>query len=493
VIGIILILLLAVHLILWFILRNMRGTIMLEPSSLGFVYLIGTAIMLGVFSLALTFAINRSVLALFDRGDLDLLVSSPLSSKTIFMTRAAGIVATVFLGFFLLAIPVVSGAIILGLPQLTGIYPTLLALVLLATSAGMLITLSLVRLFGARSARTIAQILASLVSVAFMAAYYIGIFGGFGAILTSEALQGWLERLSSGGTLRSDSLVWLPARALFLDPFALALVLLISGTIFWFTVHLAHQRFITGTQESLTVRRQVRRGSDRVKFRSGLVAVTLHKEWKLILRDPYLVSQTLLQFLYLVPLAVLIYRGDITVGAAGTPAETLFRGGLGTGVVLIGGILAGHLSRICVSGEEAPELLVSSPARSTSLRWLKLAASLAPAWFLCLPLLLLLAVQGAHGWPILLLCFVGITLCTGLINLWNAKPVPRRDLFKNEALVGRDIILSILDLVVLIGWGLTAFNLPTGSPWGIGGLATATFGTAFALWRYRQQGDDLAF
>ena len=74
------------HLAAWAILRGMN---MVTPPPLAVA--IGGAITWFVLTLMLSQAIMQSVTALFDRGDLDLLLSSPLSPRTVFTVRGLGI------------------------------------------------------------------------------------------------------------------------------------------------------------------------------------------------------------------------------------------------------------------------------------------------------------------------------------------------------------------------------------------------------------------
>src|SRR4030095_3464582 len=77
------------------------------------------------------------------------------------------------------------------------------------------------------------------------------------------------------------------------------------------------------------------------------------KEWVLLLRDPWLASQTLMQLLYLIPAALLLWRfygdsrGTLIVLA---PVLTMAAGQLG-----------GGLACLAVSGEDAPDLIATAP------------------------------------------------------------------------------------------------------------------------------------
>ncbi|MDQ3458732.1 MAG: hypothetical protein M3498_05445 [Deinococcota bacterium] len=476
-------LLLLVHLGLWYVLRDLRGSFELSGEGYTAVLWLLTGGLALAFTLALSLSMNRSLVALFDRGDLDLLLSSPLPSRTVLASRALGVALTVLLPFGLLAVPLASAGLMLGLPQLLGLYPVVLVLALTTTSLGLLVTLLLVRLFGARVARTVTQILGSLVGAGLMLGYYLALLSDWRPLANPEALAGLL---APGAPLGPDSPLWWPARAALAEPLPLALALGSSLGLFWLTVALTHRRFVTGTQEALSVRRRPEGGGGRLVFRGGLTRVALLKEWRLILRDPYLISQTLLQVLYLIPLAVFLFRGE--GGFTGLSPV-----GLGVVVVALAGTLAGSLARICVSGEEAPELLAASPAESGRLRWLKLGAALLPIWLLCLPLLLTLALRGTPGWFWALLGFVGMTLSVGVINVWSARTVPRADLFKSKGNKDRDVVMMILEGVVLWSWLGATWGLALGAWWGWLALALGLFLPGLAYGRYRQRGTGLAY
>ena len=98
----------------------------------------------------------------------------------------------------------------------------------------------------------------------------------------------------------------------------------------------------------------VRQRRWRLGFRRRSVSRVLRqKEWALLRRDPWLVSQTLMQILYLLPPAVLLW--------------VTFRGGNDAFVVLIpvvvmaAGQLAGGLAWLAISGEDAPDLVATAP------------------------------------------------------------------------------------------------------------------------------------
>ena len=92
------------------------------------------------------------------------------------------------------------------------------------------------------------------------------------------------------------------------------------------------------------------------------------KEWILLRRDPWLVSQTLMQLLYLLPPALLLWRSY----GEGTGALVV----LVPVLVMAAGQLAGGLAWLAISGEDAPDLVATAPIPSSSIVRAKVEAVL---------------------------------------------------------------------------------------------------------------------
>jgi ABC-2 type transport system permease protein len=76
------------------------------------------------------------------------------------------------------------------------------------------------------------------------------------------------------------------------------------------------------------------------------------KEWTLLRRDPWLMSQTLMQILYLLPPALLLWKSFGEGGALIVVVPVL---------VMAAGQLAGGLAWLAISGEDAPDLVATAP------------------------------------------------------------------------------------------------------------------------------------
>src|SRR5262249_53750895 len=101
------------------------------------------------------------------------------------------------------------------------------------------------------------------------------------------------------------------------------------------------------------------------------------KEWLLLRRDPWLLSQSLMQILYLIPPAVLLWQG--------------FAEGAGAVVVLVpvlvmaAGQPAGGLAWLAISGEDAPELVATAPIAPSAILTAKVEAVMGAIALVFLP------------------------------------------------------------------------------------------------------------
>ncbi len=161
------------------------------------------------------------------------------------------------------------------------------------------------------------------------------------------------------------------------------------------------------------------------------------KELKLIARDPLLIAKSLVQGVALVPLMLLLVRKSQLAGL------------LGASLVLLASMLAGIFAWIAVSGEEAPDLLGSSPVDDDRLRWLKVAAALLPVGVLCTPFL---AWYAYLSWRLFAIVVVFLTLSlasAGVIQVWTGVPGSGRDLRVRNR---KNILANLVESMATFGW-----------------------------------------
>jgi len=344
----------------------------------------------------------------YSRSDLDLILSSPVDNRVLFTVRILSItIATSLLSIGLFGPAINVMAYHHGWQWLAG-YPVLLTCGAVATAFSLTLTVGLFKIFGAKRTRLISQIVAAVVGAGFVIGIQLAAIASLGSIsrfelLASESFLATLPPL--------DSSLWIPARAVMGEVIAFAtcamaglgaLYLAISGFSGSFASHVLAAAGASRNTKSVT--------SNMPMFQKRSMASALRrKEWKLILRDPWLVSQTLMQLLYLLPPAFMLWQsyGDGGMGIVAVPV-----------LVMACGQLAGGLAWLAISGEDAPQLVKTAPLASSAILRGKIEAVVGAVAFITLPILALMA------WFDLRMAFIaaiGIAMATAsatLIQMW---------------------------------------------------------------------------
>ncbi|QOY95180.1 hypothetical protein IM543_04725 [Massilia sp. UMI-21] len=450
---------LGLHVLAFFVVARTAGIDAADPRVLVAV----TALLSGVMTFMLSSALHASVRVLFERGDLDLLLSSPLPSHSIFTVRLATVAAgTAALYLFFLA-PFAHAGAVLGHGRWLAVYPVLLGIATVIACAAMLMTLGLVRVLGARRTRVVAQVIGALAGALLFILSQL--FMQFGASMKARAAAAFAQAFESNGPLGAGSALWWPGRALLGEPLPVLGVVVLALAAFVFTAARTHHFFVHGLQQAASSNKASRRPAGGVRYRFGrsLFASVLAKEWRLILRDPHLISQVALQLIYLLPLCFVIFQRS----EAQLPM-------LAVALTLLCSSLAASLAWIVVSAEDAPDLLRLAPAPGRTLGMAKLAAAILPPLAIVLiPMAWLVLRMPAIG---LSAAFtVGGAVCASALTAhWCGRPASRGDFTTRGK---NDFLTQILQVVNSLSWG--------GLAWGLASLATdgssqAMTGTAVA-------------
>jgi ABC-2 type transport system permease protein len=220
-----------------------------------------------------------------------------------------------------------------------------------ATAVSVAITVGLFRTIGPRRTRLVAQVAAAIVGAAFVIGLQAGAILYYGtyakpSLLISDAMVARMPDLSSP--------LWWPAKAVMGDPAALGGVVVVGLAILGLAIAAFSGSFGDHALAAASTANVGRRHRRAAGFRGETPARVLRrKEWTLLRRDSWLISQTLTQLLYLVPPALLLSRnfGD----AAGTLVVIIFA------MVAVAGQLGGGLAWLAISGEDAPDLVATAP------------------------------------------------------------------------------------------------------------------------------------
>lgn len=329
------------------------------------------------WSLLLSQAMESVTRAFYSRSDLDLILTSPVSPRKVFSVRIARIAVAVTLVAVFLAAPFIDVLAVLGGAHWLFAYGVVAAMGAVAAACAVALTVALFRLIGARRTRLIAQIVAAVIGAAFVIGLQVAAIMSYGNLSRFAPLQSdWMLAHAPG----IGSALWLPARAVLGDPLALAIVAAVSLALLGLAIAVFSARFgdhvVAAAGVSNMVVRQRRFATGFRRRSPG--SVLRRKEWTLLWRDPWLMSQTLMQILYLLPPAVLLWRN--------------FHGGTGAIVVLVpvvvmaAGQLAGGLAWLTISGEDAPDLVATAPIPARRIVWAKIEAVMGAIAFVFAPL-----------------------------------------------------------------------------------------------------------
>lgn len=406
-----------------------------------------------VFSLLLSQTLSAATTALYQRGDLDLLFSSPLDPRRILAVRIIGLAASsVWLMLFLVSPIVVPAALIGGHPEWLSSIPVLLDAALVGSAGGTALSMALFSVLGARRTRTVAQILGALIGAAvFLATQLHAILGGRRTSIVS-VIREWAQTHD----LSNHPVLSLPARAALGDPVALLIVTSGALVIFIASAFGLGARFAdhAATAAGAAPATRAPRRAGRVTFGRGPFASLLRKEIVLVLRDPTLISQTLMQVLYIIPPSLLLVHG--ATRSNGEAAPLAFGAGA---VVFLAGQLAGGLGWVAVSGEDARDLIRGAPltpgriaqAKALAVVVMVMALLAAPlvalAWFA--PWVACVALVGAAA----------NAAAMALVEHWMAKPGKRSDFRHRQQTSGLAVTFSELLLSFLISAATVALLL----------------------------------
>lgn len=403
-----------------------------------------------IFTLMLSQTLAAAVDALYERNDLDLLFSSPLNPRHVMTVRFLSVAIGVFsvFGYFITG-PLIVVAV-MGHPEWLAALPVLIAVALAASGSGLMIAAGLFRILGPRRTRTLAQVLAALIGAAFfLASQFHNILGEKGADSLGTEIMRWSR---DPNLILPPGVDW-PLRALLGQPLPLVAVLAVGVGIFAFANAWLGPRFAADAAAAAGAGAGGGRARRTVAaFASGPFRATLRKEWRLLARDPALITQVLMRVLYLLPLGVLLVRQAADQNDYLVP-------GAAAALVVMAAQVAASLVWITVSAEDAPDLLACAPAEISAVRRGKLAAAVIPVAALLAPFILpLLVLAPLAGLAAALGCAAAVW-SAALIGLWWQRPGKRTE-FRNARRSSWLVTLTdfLVSLLIAAATALLAFG-----------------------------------
>ncbi|MEX1180178.1 MAG: permease [Cucumibacter sp.] len=402
-------------------------------------------------SLMLSQAMESVTRAYYARADLDLILSSPASSRRLFAIRTGAIALTTLILSFLLAGPAIDMLIVHDGPRWFGAFGVLAALSALSTALAVVFAIGLFALVGPKRTRLIAQIAASVVGAGFIIgiqAVAIVSYGGHSRFALFQSAE--VVAMAPG----SESLLWLPAKAAMGDIPALVAVMALGfgalAAVIFVTSSSFGRHAIAAAGVSAARGRQ---NPAQSGFRPGSAKQALRrKEWALLRRDPWLLSQTLMQVLYLIPPALLLWL-NFGEGAGAVIVIVPV-------VVMAAGQLAGGLAWLAVSGEDAHDLIVSAPVTTRMILSAKIESVLGAMALVTAPLILGIALAAPVAGAV---TAAGVILAAGsatAIQMWF-RVQAKRSMFRRRQISSRAATIS--EAFASIMWAGTAALAAAGS------------------------------
>jgi ABC-2 type transport system permease protein len=428
-----------------------------------------TATILLAWALMLSQAIESVTRVFYARADLDLIMSSPVRLTNVFSVRIAAIALTVMAMALLLSTPFVDVLVIGGGIRWFAAYGVVIAIGLSAAATAIAFTIVLFHLIGPSRTRLVAQILAAIIGAGFVIALQIAAILSYGtlsrfAVLTSDAAAAYAPDI--------ESIVWWPARAALGDGQALLCLLAGSLLLLGAVMAIFSPRFAGTVVKTSANAAPVHRASRIKSFRAGSRQQALRsKEFVLLRRDPWLISQSLMQLLYLVPPALLLWRSFANSSAAIILITPV--------IVMAAGQLAGGLAWLTISGEDAADLVTTAPLPPSRVTRAKIEVVLIVIGVIFAPLIGALAFTSP---PQAVVTAIGVVVAAATataIQLWF-RVQTRRSQFRRRQTSSR--LATFAEAFSSIGWAATAaLALSMPMPALVTGLMTAAI--VAATWK----------
>jgi ABC-2 type transport system permease protein len=402
-----------------------------------------TGIMLLSFSLLLSQAMELVTRVFYSRSDLELILTSPISSRKIFSVRIGRITAEVALLAMVLAAPSIDVLAVLGGARWLLAYSVVAAMAAVAAAFAVALTLALFAIIGPKHTRLMAQIVAAVIGAAFVIGLQIAAIFSYGSVSLAPLQSAWLI----AHVPNIESPAWWPARAMLGDAAALLLVVAVSIGLLTAATLIFSGRFGDHVLATAGVSQTVSRDRRLRKiFRSRSArAVLRHKEWMLLARDPWLMSQSLMQILYLLPPALFLWR----ILHKDTDAYVV----LVPMIVMAAGHLGGGLAWLSMSGEDAPDLVGTAPISAQRLIWAKIEAVMGVIACIFAPLVVLLGVASTVPAVVAAVCVLLAAASAMLIQLCLRRRV-RRNQFRHRHIASR--FATFAEAFSSIAWAATS-------------------------------------
>lgn len=411
-----------------------------------------TAFALLAWCLMISQAMESVTRAFYSRSDLELILSSPAAATRLFAVRIGTIALSAMAMAVLLAGPFANVLAILGGWQWLAGYAVFAAMGASAAALAVSLTVLLFRAIGPRRTRFVAQVVAAVIGAFFVIGLQMAAIVSYNSLSRVNLL--FSEEFARAAPA-AGSFVYLPARAILGDGYAIVAVLAAGILLLGAAIAIFAPRFgeFTLAASGASFASTARRNAGRAFSRTWPAQALRRKEWTLLRRDPWLMSQSLMQLLYLLPPAFLLWRNFGDGGSA------LFI--LVPVLVMAAGQLAGGLAWLAISGEDAPDLVATAPVPAGFIMRAKVEAVLMAVAMVFGPLVLALAfVAPRLAVTTALFAAVAATAATA-IQFWF-RTQAKRSHFRRRHTSSR--VATFAEAFSSISWAATAAVAAHGNP-----------------------------
>lgn len=385
------------------------------------------AIILTLMISGISMNMMGSFMTITEKGDLDLLLSSPIPPHRFV---AARLISSAWRGFCIYAgfATIFFGAsIVMISPMFASIYVVVAGFAILDAALTYMIARQALLWFGLRNGRRAIITLGAVgVLVGLFGYQMVSSSGSLGQLAAREddpnaslvLLHDWVVALTSnlswlGGTILGD---WLGA-----------LVFLVTGAVVSAAVlHFAGKRydqdvaFLNGQNDHAPYR--ARKAHAR-QFRRPALVMVFHKEWLSLTRDPLFVSQLIVPLFTMVPFLGFVWNAMANPEEQSEMAPVM--GALFAAITVFNvTMLTSSLAWLTASVEEARDLLQASPLDPKIILQGKVLAASGPA----IIELFLVAALVAWAWPVaaLTILVMGTATCAGACVIEFSRPRPTK-------------------------------------------------------------------
>jgi ABC-2 type transport system permease protein len=431
-----LIFLMVLHGVAFLVLRSVTGAV---PSNVN-AFVVVTAVIVLSGSAMLAQAVESVTRIFYTRSDLELLLTAPVDPGKLFAVRIAAMALTATFMSLLVLGPFINVLAFKSGGHWLAAYGVLIAVSVFTTALAVSLTFLLFKLVGPVRTRVMAQIAAAVIGGLFVIGLQLAALISSGtlsrfAVLTSPSIASHVPGM--------ESVFWYPARAAMGDGLCLALVL--GASIVFFLViteryapQFADHALIASSRSQTPQRR--RSGVREFRVEPASSALRL-KERRLLLRDPWLISQSLMQLLYLIPPGVLL-SGSVGGGSAAAIV-------LVPVLIMAAGQLAGGLAWLTISGEDAPDLVLSAPIANRRLFRAKVEVVLQSVGVVLLPFATVLAWMSPREALLVVIGGAAAAASATTIQLWF-KSQSKRSHFRRRHTSSR--IATLAEALISITW-----------------------------------------